>query len=166
MGLRADPKRPSVTGVDDGDDTGEERAADPGDEPRPLNPAPMVAALVVVGVLVALGYVFLRPDNSGHLVRPDDLRTVDDDTIRVVAFDRPVCEEVLRAQVDMGEEAVFVELVADERPGSPCGEETLTIEAEIDLPRPIDDRPLRAGVGRFQIPCVDDGATVRCTPDR
>jgi hypothetical protein len=139
---------------------------DDADEPRELNPAPFVVALVLVAVLAVLGYLFLRPDDSGELARPDRLEPVDDDTIRVVAFDRPVCEEVLRAQVDMAEEAVFVELVVDEREGSPCGDQTGAIEAEITLPAALDGRPLRAGVGRFQIPCVDDGATVTCTPDR
>lgn len=140
------------------------------DEPGPdratqLSPVPFVVALVGFVIVAVLALVFLRADNSGELVRPDRLDAVGDATVRAVAFERPPCEEVLRAQVDMADEAVFVELVVDEVDGQDCASGLVDVEAEIDLPDAIGDRPLRAGVGRTQLPCTGAGTQVRCAPE-
>lgn len=140
------------------------------DEPGPdrsnqVSPVPFVIALVGFVIVAVLALVFLRPDNSGQLVRPDRLDAIDDDTVRAVALDRSPCEVVRRAQVDMADEAVFVELVVDEVEGDVCAAQVVDVEAEIDLPDAIGDRPLRAGVGRTQLPCTGDGRQVRCGPD-
>ena len=154
MAVLPDPKRRRTVG----------RVEEP-EEPRELNPMPFVAALVVVTIAVVVGYLFLRPDDSGELLRPDRLEVVDDDTIRAIAFDRSPCERILRAQVDMDVDAVFVELVVD-RGDEPCTQVVEPIQAEITLPEPVEGRQLRAGIGRFGIPCTGTGSDVTCEPDR
>jgi hypothetical protein len=60
---------------------------------------------------------------------------------------------------------VLLELVAVEVDG--CGDGGgREVVAEVELPQPIEDRPLVAGVGRIRLPCTGDGAAVRCAPER
>ena len=125
---------------------------------------PFVVALVGVVVLGALAYLYLR-DDPGELVRPERLTAVGDREVRAVASDRAPCERVIRAQVDLAEEAVFLELVV-ERTAEECTAEAVDLEAEITLPEAIDGRDLRAGVGRYQIPCVGRAPSFTCAEDR
>ena len=127
------------------------------------NPVPFLVAFVGFVVVAVLAFVYLRED-PGQLLRPERVTAVDDDTVRAVAADRPACERVLRAQVDMAEEAVFLEFVVED--DGDCAGDRAPFAAEVTLPEPIDDRPLRPGVGRFQIPCRGQGTDITCTPDR
>lgn len=134
------------------------------DAPRPdrLSPVPFVAALVGFVVVAVLAFVFLRADDAGVLVRPERLTPVGDDVIRAVAVGQPDCARVERAQVDLGEDAVFVELVLAE--GECAG--TTDVVAEITLPEPVGDRRLVPGVGRLRLPCSGEGSDVTCGPAR
>lgn len=140
------------------------------DEPPPpgpdrMSPLPFVVALVSFVVIAVLAIVFLRPDDEGQLVRPDRLAAVDDDTIRAVAIDRPRCLTVDRAQVDLGETTVHVELVVvDDACGDATDRDTVDLVAEITLPEPVGDRRVLAGVGRLELPCSGQGSTVTCAP--
>jgi hypothetical protein len=125
---------------------------------------PFLVALGVVVVAAALAYVYLRED-PGELIRPDRLTAIGDDRVRAVVTDRGPCDRILRAQVDLAEEAVFVELVV-ERSEDGCAGRASTSGIDITLPEPIGDRDLRPGIGRHQIPCSDERPTVTCTPDR
>ena len=137
---------------------------DDSDGPGEPSAMPFVVALVGVAIVAVLAFVYLRED-PGELLRPDRITAIDDDTVRAVAADRPGCERVLRAQVDMAEEAVFIEFVAET--ADDCADDAPgPLDAEVTLPEPIGDRPLRAGVGRFRIPCQGRGQDVTCTPDR
>lgn len=131
----------------------------------PPNPVPFLIALAGFLVLAVLAFVYLREDRSSELVRPDRLSVVDDDTIRAVALERSPCERITRVQVDLAEDAIFVEFVVEERGGA-CTEVLAPLEAEVTLPEPVDDRDLRPGVGRLQIPCTESAASVTCTADR
>jgi len=104
------------------------------DAPSQLSPVPFVVALVGFAVVAVLAFVFLRADDEGVLVRPDRLSEVDEDTIRAVAIGQPDCGMVERAQVDLGESEIFVELVVvgDELP------RTAEVEVEEDLRTPGD----------------------------
>ena len=143
------------------------------DEPAPdgpdqLSPLPFVVALVGFLVVAVVAFLFLRPDDEGRLVRPDRLSVVDDATIRAVAIGRPTCEVVDRAQADLGEDTVYLELVVTEA-GS-CDEGTVDVVVEVTLPEPVGERRLVAGVGRLQLPCTTtgrgEGSTVTCAVDR
>ena len=125
---------------------------------------PFLVALAIVVVAGAVAYVYLRED-PGELVRPDRLTAVGDDEIRAVVTDRGPCDRILRAQVDLAEDAVFVELVVDRSEGD-CGVRASTSTIDITLPEPIGDRDLRPGVGRLQIPCDDERPDVSCIPDQ
>lgn len=131
-------------------------------QPPPPSAVPFVVALVLVAVLAGLAFVFLRSDDAGELVRPERLTAVDDDTVQATALDLPTCWRIERAQVDYDDDRVFVELVAL----SACGEgeerARADVVAEVDLPRPLEDRRLVAGVGRTRLPCTGDGTGVRC----
>jgi hypothetical protein len=122
---------------------------------------PVVVALVLVLVVGGLAFAFLRPDDEGELVRPDRLTALDEDTIRVVARDHPACGTVDRAQVDLADEGIFVELVVVGADG-PCPDVVGDLVAEIDLPEPIGDRRLIGGVGRTPLPCTGTGTDLRC----
>jgi hypothetical protein len=131
---------------------------------------PFLVALAIVIVAGGLAYLFLRED-PGDLVRPDRLSTSGASTVRAVASERSPCDRVVRAQVDLAEDAVFVELVV-EGTTDDCMDAVVPLEAHITLPEPIGDRRLRAGVGRYQIPCAradpsgSETQSFRCTPDR
>jgi len=132
-------------------------------EPPAQSAAPFVVALVLVAVLVGLALVFLRSDDTGELVRPERLAAVDADTVRATAFDVPACWDVERAQVDYDDDRILLELVAVPR----CADgddEVVDVVAEVDLPQPIEDRGLVAGVGRTRLPCTGVGPDVRCAP--
>lgn len=133
-----------------------------GDRPQ-LSPVPFAVALVGFLVLATLAFVFLRDDDEGRLVRPDRLTAVDGDTLRATALDEAGCTRIERAQVDLTETEVLVELVAVDAEGS-CADGAVDLEAEITLPEPIGDRALLAGVGRLRIPCTGDGTDVTCRP--
>jgi len=125
--------------------------------PRQLSPVPFVAALVGFVVLAALAFVFLRADDDGRLVRPDRFQTLDEDTIRATALGQPGCGRVERAQVDLSESEILVELVVVDAEG-PCSDVAVDLVAEITLPEPVGDRAVRAGVGRSRLPCTDGDA--------
>ena len=133
-----------------------------GERPNQLSPVPFVVALVGFLVLAALAFAFLRGDDEGRLVRPDRLTEVDDDTIRVVAAAQPDCGTVERAQVDLGEDRVFVELVVVD--ADDCPDATVDIVADITVPEPVGDRELVAGVGRLRLPCTGERSAVTCAP--
>ena len=129
-----------------------------------LSPVPFAVALLVVVIAGAFAYFSLRED-PGELVRPDRLTAIGDDEVRAEVHDRGACDRILRAQVDLADEVVFVELVV-ERSEEDCSVRAFTSGIDITLPEPIGDRELRAGVGRYQIPCSHERPTVTCTPDR
>jgi hypothetical protein len=133
-----------------------------GERPQP-SPVPFVVALVGFLVLATLAYVFLRADDEGRLVRPDRLTATGDDTLRATALGESGCGRIQRAQVELTETEVLVELVAVDADG-PCADVTVDLVAEITLPEPIGDRTLLAGVGRLHIPCTGDGTDVTCRP--
>ncbi|MFP5321942.1 MAG: hypothetical protein ACLGIC_08855 [Acidimicrobiia bacterium] len=134
--------------------------------PAQASLAPFLAALVLVGVAAVLAFVFLRSEDEGRLVRPDRLDATGDASVRAVVFDVPGCERIDRAQVDFdGDERVLLELVAVEIDGCE-GEGGREVVAEVELPRPIEDRALAAGVGRIRLPCTGDGASIRCAAER
>ncbi len=132
--------------------------------PRPqLSPLPFLVALAGFVVLATLAFVFLRTDDEGRLVRPDRLTATGDDTFRVTVLDEPGCGRIDRAQVDLTETQVLVELVAVDAEG-PCSDVAVDLVAEITLPEPIGERRLLAGVGRLQIPCTGGLDDVSCRP--
>lgn len=137
--------------------------ADLGPAPRPLSAAPFLVALVGFVVVAALAFVFLRADDDGRLVRPDRLQALDDDTITVTALGEPGCGRIERAQVDLAETEVLVELVVVDVEG-PCSDVTRDLVAEITLPEPVGDRALRAGVGRTRLPCTGEATAATCGP--
>ena len=124
---------------------------------------PFLVALVGFVVIAALAFAFLRTDDEGRLVRPDRLTPLGDDTIRATALEEPGCGRVERAQVDLSETAVRVELVVVDAEG-PCSDVAVDLVAEITLPEPIEDRELLPGVGRVQLPCTGDLTSVTCGP--
>jgi hypothetical protein len=134
--------------------------------PAQLSPVPFVVALVGFAIVAVLALTFLRTDDEGELVRPDRLSEVDDDTIRAVALTQSDCGTVRRAQVDLAEGEVFVELVVVDADSTSCTGGVVDIVAEITLPEPIDGRRLVAGVGRLQLPCTGERSAVTCGPDR
>lgn len=135
------------------------------DGPAQLSATPFLVALVGFVVLATLAFVFLRPDDEGRLVRPDRLTPTGDDSFRVTALDQPGCGRIERAQVDLAEDEVFVELVAVDAEG-PCSDVSVDLVAEITLPEPIGERRLLAGVGRLRLPCTGERAAVTCRPER
>jgi hypothetical protein len=135
----------------------------PDPTPRQLSPVPFLIALVGFVVIAVLAFVFLRTDDEGRLVRPDRLTPLAEDTIRVTALDEPGCGHVDRAQVDLSETAVRVELVVIDAEG-PCSDVAVDLVAEITLPEPIDDRELLPGVGRIHLPCRRELTAVTCEP--
>ena len=133
---------------------------------RQLSPVPFVVALVGFVVIASLAFVFLRADDDGRLVWPDRFQVLDAETIRATALEQPGCGRVERAQVDLVETEVLVELVVIDIEG-PCSDVTVDVVAEITLPEPVGDRAVRAGVGRSRLPCTDDADTsapVTCGP--
>jgi hypothetical protein len=151
VGSASRPKRPYGAGVSEPDQQAQ------------LSPVPFVVALVGFVIVAVLAFVFLRAGNEGRLVRPDRLTVVDDATIRVVASQQPDCGTVERAQVDLAEDRVFVELVVVDADGT-CPGATVDIVADITLPEPVGDRSLVAGVGRLRLPCTGDRTAVTCAP--
>lgn len=131
--------------------------------PKQTSAVPFVVALVGFVVVAVLAYTFLRSDDDGRLVHPDRLTAVDDDTIRATALGVPGCARVERAQVDLTGDEVLVELVTVDVEG-PCSDVAVDVVAEITLPEPLDERPLRAGVGRTRLPCTGQGASLTCGP--
>jgi hypothetical protein len=125
---------------------------------RQLSPVPFVVALVGVVVIATLAFVFLRADDEGRLVRPDRFQVLDADTVSATALAQPGCGRVERAQVDLADTEVLVELVVVDVEG-PCSDVTVDLVAEITLPEPIGDRTVRAGVGRTLLPCTDGDAS-------
>ena len=158
MGSSAEPK-PVLTWriVQDPHDDG---AARP---PQQLSPVPFVVALVGVIVVATLAFVFLRAEDDGRLVRPDRLQAIDEDTISATALGQPGCGRIDRAQVDLSDTEVLVELVVVDVEG-PCSDVTVDLVAEITLPEPVGDRALRSGVGRTRLPCTGDGTSATCGP--
>ncbi len=136
---------------------------DPSGARPQLSPLPFLVALVGFLVLATLAFVFLRSDDEGRLVRPDRLTATGDDTVRATVLDQPGCGRIERAQVDLTETEVFVELVAVDAEG-PCSDVTVDLVAQITLPEPIDGRRLLSGVGRLRIPCTGDLDDVTCRP--
>jgi len=139
---------------------------DPVDGPPATSAVPVVVALAVVGVLAVLALVFLRSDDEGRLVRPERIAVVGDRTVRAVALDQPACERIERAQVDVEDDRVLVELVAVEVDGCERGDERVDVEAEIELLRAIGDREVVAGIGRTRLPCTGQAGDVTCGPAR
>ncbi len=159
----------------------------PADEPtRTLtNPAPFVAAVVLFVTAAVLAFVFLGSDDDGRLVRPVRVDPVSDTEARALLELGPVvdepgvgCEVVVRAQVDLAEEAVFVEFVVDDPPAAegtsrcpaevvegPDGEPVRVERVTVVLPEAIGDRPLRPGIGRLRLPCSGGPGDVVCAPD-
>jgi hypothetical protein len=138
----------------------------PGPDGPAATPLPFVAAVVVVGALVVLAYVFLRPDEEGRVVRPDRFAVVDDHTVVATAADEPACERIERAQYDLDETQIYLELVAVEVEGCDDADERVDLEVEIDLGTGIDDRELVPGAGRTRVPCSGTGRAVTCRPPR
>ncbi len=139
--------------------------ADAEDGPPQLSRTPLLVALVLVATVIVAAAVFLRADDEGELLRPDRLTAVDDDRIRAVALEQPSCVVLRRAQVDLGQSTIYVELVvSDLEPTCPDPDADLIVD--ITLPEPIDDRRLIAGVGRLQLPCEARGSSVECGPGR
>ena len=140
---------------------------DPGadDAPPQLNAVPFVLALVAFLVVAVLAWTYLRDDDDVTVVRPDGIEVLDvagDDLIDVTALDQPGCRTVERAQVDIGVDRIFVEMVLADEPG--CVEAPRQdLTATVQLPEAIGDRDVVPGIGRFQIPCDAD---LRCRPDR
>ncbi len=139
------------------------RGVDEPVEPAPstTNPAPFVIAFVIVSILVVVSFLFFREGDEEQGQFPDEVDAVDDDTVRAVAV-LEGCRVLDRAQVDYDDEQVYVELVSV--PADAAGCETFPereIVAEIELPRPIEDRDVVPGYGRFQLPCSDG----RCAED-
>jgi len=134
-------------------------------DPPALSPVPIVIALVVVFAIAVLASVFLRADDEGALVRPDRLTVTGDDTIQVVAADQPDCGIVERAQVDLAQDRIFVELVVVGADG-PCPDVVTDIVVDITLPQPVGDRRLVPGVGRLRLPCTGGLTAVTCAPDQ
>jgi hypothetical protein len=135
---------------------------------RQLSPVPFVVAVVGFVVIAALAFVFLRADDDGRLVRPDRFQVLDADTITATALGQPGCGRVERAQVDLADTEVLVELVVVDVEG-PCSDVTVDLVVEITLPEPVGDRAVRAGVGRSRLPCTGGGdpassAPVTCGP--
>lgn len=131
--------------------------------PRQLSAVPFGVALVGFVVIALLAFTFLRADDEGHLVRPDRLQGVDDDTITATALGQPGCGRIERAQVDLSDTEVLVELVVVDVEG-PCSDVTMDLVAEITLPEPVGDRTLRAGVGRTRLPCTGEATSATCGP--
>lgn len=129
----------------------------------PPNPVPFLIALAGFVVIAVLAFVFLRPEDDGELVRPDRFSVVDHDTIRAFATEASPCRRIDRAQVDLGEDEIFVEFVVK---GEDPDCDVSVLEADITLPEPVDDRELRPGVGRLEIPCETRGSSVLCATDR
>ena len=128
-----------------------------------LSALPFLVALGGFVVLATLAFVFLRTDDDGRLVRPDRLTATGDDTVRATVLDQPGCGRIERAQVDLTETQVLVELVAVDAEG-PCSDVAVDLVAEITLPEPIGERRLLAGVGRVQLPCRGERTEVSCRP--
>jgi hypothetical protein len=127
------------------------------------SPAPFLIALVGFVVIAVLAFVFLRADDEGRVVRPDRLTPTGEDVVRATALDLPGCGRVERAQVDLSDTEIFVELVTVDVEG-PCSDVTVDVVAEITLPEPIRDRELRAGVGRLRLPCTGELDQLSCGP--
>ncbi len=130
---------------------------------QPINPVPFVIAVVAFLAVVVAAYVFLWEDDTGRLVQPDSVVVIDDDTIRVVATDRSACERIARVQVDLADDAVFVELVV-EGGDADCVDVVAPLEADVTLPEPIGERDVRAGPGRLEIPCGEASPSATCRP--
>jgi len=135
----------------------------PDPPPRQVSPVPFVVALVGFVVVAGLAFAFLRSDDEGRLVRPDRLTETGPDTVRATVLDQPGCGRVARAQVDLSETEVRIELVAVDAEG-PCSDLAVDLVAEITLPEPIDGRRLLPGVGRLQLPCTGERTEVTCRP--
>jgi hypothetical protein len=139
------------------------RDVDEPSEPAPstTNAAPFTIALVVVSFLVVVAIVFLREGDTEQGLFPEEVDSVDDETVRAtVVLDG--CRVLERAQVDYDDERVYVEFVSV--PSDDAGCETLPERealVEVELPRPIEDREVVPGFGRFQLPCSDQ----RCAED-
>jgi len=133
-------------------------------EPAPTA-VPFALALAIVGLAGVLAFALLRGEDEGRLVRPEQLDATGESTVQAVVADLPACDRLLRAQVDLADDEVFVELVAVEDEG--CDERgTREVVAEVTLPQPVGDRALVSGVGRLRLPCTGRGPTVRCGPAR
>ena len=143
----------------------EPTAASPEPERELMNPVPFVVALVLVVIVAALAIVFLRDDSGERVVRPDGLRRVNEATIEAIASGQSTCIEPVRAQVDVTDTQIFVELVVHDVDG-PCTGDTAPLRAQIDLPEAVGDRRLLAGAGRTQLPCRAEGSGFRCGPGR
>lgn len=141
------------------------RPDDPDEPSTSMSPVPIVVALLLVLVAGILASTFLRADDEGVLVRPDRITPTGEDTIRAVVADQPDCGIVERAQVDLAEDRIYVELVVAGADG-PCPDVITDIVADLTLPQPVGDRRLVPGVGRFPLPCTGGLAEVACEPDR
>ena len=134
-------------------------------------PLPFVAAMVLVAVAGVLAFVFLRSEDEGRLVRPDRLGVVDDDTVVATVADASPCERIERAQYDLDETQIYLELVAveidgcEDADGAGAGER-VHLEVEIDLGVDVDDREPVPGAGRTRVPCTGTGTTITCRPAR
>ena len=135
------------------------------DLPPTVNPVPFLVALAAFAVVAVLAFVFLRADDDLTTVRPDRVEALDvatDDFVEAVARDRPGCERLERAQVDLDRETIFVELVVTADEGCVEAPEQ-DLVATLELPEPIDGRRVVPGLGRFRLPCDADG---HCRPER
>ena len=135
------------------------------DLPPSVNPLPFLLALGAFAVVAVLAFVYLRADDDLTTVRPDRVEALDagtDDLVEAVARDRPGCERLERAQVDLDRDTIFVELVVTDIEGCADAPDRDMV-ATLELPEPIDGRRVVPGLGRFRLPCDTDG---RCRPDR
>lgn len=114
--------------------------------------------MIAVGIFVVAATaaaVFLRQDAGLRVVRSNDLTRVAADVVEIRVPAEPACDVVERAQVDVDDETVFIELVV--RDGGRC-EQVRDLLVSIELPVPLADRRLLPGAGRTELPCVDDGS--------
>lgn len=141
----------TVPGVDEPDQ----------EPPSTLNAAPFAIALVVVSFVVVVSLVFFREGDTEQGVFPEEVDAVDDDTVLATVIIEP-CRVLERAQVDYDDERVYVEFVTvpDDDEGCESSPE-IGANVDVELPRPIEDREVVPGFGRFQLPCTD----LRCSED-
>ena len=136
----------------------------PADRDGPPSPTPL-PFVVAVGLFVAiaiLAFVFLREDSAERIVRPHQINRLDDRTVALVLDSTRLCAEVIRVQVDLVDDAVYLEAIVDDSTCAP--DETGTGQVlDVVLPESIDDRRLLPGVGRLQLPCDSGG---RCRAEQ
>ena len=118
----------------------------------PPDARPFVVAFVGFVIVAVLAFFLLREDGDLEVLRPDAVRSVDDDTVTAVVDSLPGCTQIARSQVDVSDsETVFVELVV--RTDDDCADPASPAAVQIDLPQPLAGRRVVPGVGRVEIAC-------------